>query len=939
MSESAGARRRGGRDGIGYGVGATGWLFAAFLAVSLLQPANAATFNVDRTDDDPLATDCLDAVDDDCSLRGAIAASNGNADPADTINIPAGNYSLDDGLGDLEIDNGNVVTLNGAGAGFIGDNAVSSGIVIIIEPDVPEACEGETTATCILGFETEEGATTSGVGFGSSIFHISEGADVVIHGVVVSGGDAGNPGGGIFVEGAKLRLEESLVTGNYSSVGGGGVALVPASEFAIGGVTGGAGAETVSLTIVDSEISENFAGFFGGNQILSMGATSIENSLVHGNEFFGGFFGLESLAPPTRAANSGLIEDVFDFIGDFGLCGGVANFGDMTIANSQVSGNVGLFGGGICNTPLAAEFFELAATNAGIDFPPVSPPTDANLTVTDSCVGGNGALLGGGIWNRAGFVTLAALIDWFGGLPGDSLTFGSAHLTVNSEILDEEEPPFFEECFPAPFPSQVVANFGLFGGGVMNSRSVIGELELITAFGGEVAAATSGPFDPTEITVGTATADIDETLVLFNGSATGGGVLNDQLFIPFALLLFITGGPAETAGFLPFLPEPPDPADVTLTVSDSVLAANFALTGAGVANFGSTVGLSGSFLDENWTNSFFFGLAEGALSGPPLLPIFTMGGGLYNALGFATVDETTFYDNWSGAGGAIANVGGYGGLFEPLYTLIDAFLFFISGAEIPEPALDFADFDPGDTVLTVNASTLDDNDSFFVSQPVATTNGGFFDLADGAGAGIFNSGSFDETGTVADIFNSTLTANIADGNGGGLANLFEGQVRLTFATITENIAGYLDGSGGGIFEASQNDTITLKNTIVSGNIDMDGGNRPDCDNDGGTIESLGSNLIGDEGDCNVFDEPGDQVGTDADLEELADNGGPTETHRLLDGSAAINAVLGLYRPGLGGGDRGSARRWPADRRVVRHRRLRDGLRRRRRRCGRGLRHR
>lgn len=55
--------------------------------------AHAATFNVDRTDDDAAASACDDAAADDCSLRGAILAANALSE-ASTINVPAGTYKL-----------------------------------------------------------------------------------------------------------------------------------------------------------------------------------------------------------------------------------------------------------------------------------------------------------------------------------------------------------------------------------------------------------------------------------------------------------------------------------------------------------------------------------------------------------------------------------------------------------------------------------------------------------------------------------------------------------------------------------------------------------------------------------------------------------------------------------------------------------------------------
>src|SRR3972149_3257532 len=73
-------------------------LFVAALLAGLglagmpVRTARAATFDVDRTDDNAAATACTGAAND-CSLRGAIAAANALAG-ADDIILPAGTYTL-----------------------------------------------------------------------------------------------------------------------------------------------------------------------------------------------------------------------------------------------------------------------------------------------------------------------------------------------------------------------------------------------------------------------------------------------------------------------------------------------------------------------------------------------------------------------------------------------------------------------------------------------------------------------------------------------------------------------------------------------------------------------------------------------------------------------------------------------------------------------------
>ena len=76
----------------------------------------------------------------------------------------------------------------------------------------------------------------------------------------------------------------------------------------------------------------------------------------------------------------------------------------------------------------------------------------------------------------------------------------------------------------------------------------------------------------------------------------------------------------------------------------------------------------------------------------------------------------------------------------------------------------------------------------------------------------------------------------------------------------------------------------LKNTIVANNEAVTG---PDCN---GSLTSEGYNFIGDTAACNVKGDPtGNIIGMDPQLGPLQNNGGPTETQKLLDGSPAIDA--------------------------------------------------
>jgi hypothetical protein len=183
-----------------------------------------------------------------------------------------------------------------------------------------------------------------------------------------------------------------------------------------------------------------------------------------------------------------------------------------------------------------------------------------------------------------------------------------------------------------------------------------------------------------------------------------------------------------------------------------------------------------------------------------------------------------------------------------------------------------------------------------------------------------------EAGSVL-ISNSTISNNVAGTRGGGLLN--EDTVELSNVTISGNEAGKqgggihntgeltvnnttiynntTEGSGGGIFSTTSSSAVTIQNTIVAGNnalvsgVDLVGG-----------FTSGGHNLIGSSESATGFADgfKGDIVGSslqriDPFLSPLQDNGGPTWTHALLQGSRAIDA--GDNTDGVGTDQRGADR--------------------------------
>jgi uncharacterized repeat protein (TIGR01451 family) len=308
----------------------------------------------------------------------------------------------------------------------------------------------------------------------------------------------------------------------------------------------------------------------------------------------------------------------------------------------------------------------------------------------------------------------------------------------------------------------------------------------------------------------------------------------------------------------------------TLTISSSTISSNTADFGAGIFNDG-TLTVSSSTLSSN--------SAE------------VDGGGIYNNSGTVTVSASTFSANTTGCCG--------GGIFNN------------SGA------------------VTVSSSTFSSNTvssagggiNNFGGGTLAVTSSTFSGNTADIGGGINN-----ESGMVT-VSTSTFSGNTVSLWGGGLSS-FSGPLEVSNSTVSGNTAGEL---GGGIYN---DDTLSVSNSTVSGNTassgngggifnDVDGNpsiknsivaQSPDggnCADNAGTFTALGVNFA-DDASC-----PGFTVSAEINLGPLANNGGPTQTHALLPGSIAIDAVIdctdvagapvtadqrGVARPQDGSGD-------------------------------------
>ena len=156
-------------------------------------------------------------------------------------------------------------------------------------------------------------------------------------------------------------------------------------------------------------------------------------------------------------------------------------------------------------------------------------------------------------------------------------------------------------------------------------------------------------------------------------------------------------------------------------------------------------------------------------------------------------------------------------------------------------------------------------------------------------------------GGTTTISNSTLSGNVASQGGGIYINA--GTTTISNSTLSGNSA---SSSGGGIYNIAPPQFISLRNSIIAGNMNA---GSPDVF---GNFSNPQNNLIGNATGSTSFTNGvnGNIVGTSVapvnpKLAPLGNYGGPTQTHALLPGSLAINAGAPTGAPPLD--QRGAAR--------------------------------
>lgn len=244
------------------------------------------------------------------------------------------------------------------------------------------------------------------------------------------------------------------------------------------------------------------------------------------------------------------------------------------------------------------------------------------------------------------------------------------------------------------------------------------------------------------------------------------------------------------------------------------------------------------------------------------------GGGIYNNFGTISITSTVFYNNFAlFGGGGIINFG--------MMNFSDSTL--TSNNAIAGGGGGIAN---GGT-LNITNTTFSNNSNG--NQGGAIFNFGVLTMSNSTVSynhAIGGGGIVTSVGSTTNIINSTFysnTATVVSYEGGAISNA--GILTITNSTFADNSAA---GNGGGISNSpTYSGVVSLRNTIIA--------NSPSGGNCFG-ITTNGGNNIDDDSTCGWGTANGSMSNTDPRLGSLSNNGGSTQTIRVLPGSPAIDGV-------------------------------------------------
>lgn len=673
------------------------------------------------------------------------------------------------------------------------------------------------------------------------IFAINRTGNLTLRATTISGGKTGgfsSSGGGIHNHYGTLTLINSIVSYNYSRIGG------------------GIRNESGRVMLTGSTVASNSASFGGGLNNFN-GVLIITNSTIAENV----------------ASNYG---------------GGITNTGGtgtLNLLNTTISGNsASTFGGGIYS--------------------------HSTIKLTHSTVSGNSASeRGGGMHN---FYRTATLVNSL--ISGNSAPAGSEFYNKSSGTV-------------------VANNFNLFGQGehagvtgfVPGPRDIVPTV-LLDAILDPMLAFNTGRTQTLALVTGSPAVDVvpsascpaTDQRRLTRPQGPGCDIGAFELVAPIrvvsgicTLVDAITAANTDTAtnGCLAgngadTIILPPDSVQTLTTVNNTPRF--YGPSGLPIITSSITISGQGSTIRRDSGAPTFRILAVGE-TGDLTLQQTTVtggstsggGGGIAVIDGTLTLINSTVSNNTAGGAGGLLGSGS-----EGLLTLID------SSVSNNTAATGVGGGIASGSPLTLTNSTVSGN--------VARQGGGISNFSNALftliNSTISGNSAFDSGGGLESYFGYiTLTNSTVSGNsarvGGGACNF--GHLTLVNSTVSGNIA----SRGGGIFNISSPESgapgiLSLTNTLVSGNTASVSGQgiynffRYIYYGLGtGTVITDNFNIFGQDGNAGVIGfSPGAKdiipsVPLSAIVDPLlASNGGPTQTHALIAGSPAMDAVTAAGCP-------------------------------------------
>jgi parallel beta-helix repeat protein len=375
-----------------------------------------STFTVNSTLDKVDTTPGNGIVDtgtaNEVTLRAAVMEANAHSG-ADTIVLGAGTYTLTLGggnedaaaTGDLDITGG--LTITGAGAGVTIIDAAQLDRVFDIKAGATVTISGVTMTNGIADgggalrnrgtLDVSSSTISHSLSQGPS-FTYGGGIDNEYGGVMhlsqctLTENKAGNWGGGFWNNGT-ATVSDCLFTGNWAGDRGGGIIdqlynlTVIRSTFinnragSLGGaIDNNGGTETITDCTITGNTADRGAGLSNGGFLTISGTTINDNTAVTsgGAIFSSGQFGTMTVTNSTLSGNyaglgGGIRSESTQTVTLLNCTltenwGGVSNVGSMTLKNTIVAGNLGVFSPDVDGAITSQGFNLIGNTSGGTGF-------------------------------------------------------------------------------------------------------------------------------------------------------------------------------------------------------------------------------------------------------------------------------------------------------------------------------------------------------------------------------------------------------------------------------------------------------------------------------------------------------------------------------------------------------------------------------------------